>query len=96
MQLTEYQCGMMTQAAHDISRILAELSPDDAHKVFHGFLGNVIGNLPDEVWEGIKREAAVPCACGKPNCDKIAKDLMAALDAQRVDFKAITQPMWNN
>jgi len=66
---------------------LTDMAATQAQAVLGGTLGNVVGHIPDEQWEQMKAVAYIPCDCGNPNCQDIARKTFEALDLLRKDWK---------
>lgn len=71
---------------------IAEASPNKTQAILGGTIGNIIGHIPDDIWEQMKTEALKPCLCGDPDCDPMHKQIYAALDVLRKKWQQVTNP----
>jgi hypothetical protein len=78
--------GKFAGIAHELCRIIMLLPPEKAQAALGGFIANIVGPIPNEYWESMKRAAAQPCGRIDCGCETLRNKLFDTLDLQRTDW----------
>ena len=73
-----------------IAKALSKYDPVAAQSVMGGVLANIVGNIPDEHWEKMKTEAALPCDRPGCTCHLLHKSTFDQLELLRQFFNKVT------
>lgn len=90
MNVEIIQGGGLPEMGGFIAQALSSMHPQDAQAMLGAIFVNMVGNIPDDHWEAIKKAAQLPCECGDAGCGEAARAMIKAGEVAREQFKRVT------
>jgi hypothetical protein len=87
--------GDLPQMGAFLGNVISGMPPNLAQAQLGAIFANIVGNIPKEQWEEIRKHAHLPCECGDPHCADAIQAFIKAGDVARAQFDRMTTPPEN-